>query len=92
MRDDEFEWDDAKDTSNLAKHEATFETARAAFDDPNWIEDDDLDPDELRYLRICQLNDRIYAIICTDRGSRSRLISARRANAHEQHRYEEGQS
>jgi hypothetical protein len=34
MNADEFEWDDAKATANLAKHGVSFEQARDAFDDP----------------------------------------------------------
>jgi uncharacterized DUF497 family protein len=33
MTEDEFEWDDAKAASNLAKHKVSFEIARLVFDD-----------------------------------------------------------
>lgn len=33
MRDEEFEWDEAKAAANLARHGVSFETARLAFDD-----------------------------------------------------------
>jgi len=38
MRDDEFEWDDAKAASNFKKLAVTFDTAREAFDEPHWVE------------------------------------------------------
>ena len=44
MRDDEFEWDDAKAASNYRKHNVTFEQARTAFDDPDCVDRDDPDP------------------------------------------------
>ena len=46
MRDDRFEWDDAKAASNARKHGVTFEAAREAFDDPDGIDELDDDPDE----------------------------------------------
>ena len=41
MRDDEFEWDDAKAATNLASHRVSFEDARLAFDDPFAVERED---------------------------------------------------
>jgi uncharacterized protein len=34
MRNDRFEWDDAKAASNLFKHDVSFDDAAKAFDDP----------------------------------------------------------
>jgi hypothetical protein len=87
VRDDEFEWDDAKDAQNIADHGVTFELARSAFDDPNWMDFDDPDPDEERYNRICMLGGQLYVINYTERGIRTRIISARRAEKHEQRKY-----
>ncbi len=36
-----FEWDDAKDRSNLKKHGINFETAQLVFDDPHALSDQD---------------------------------------------------
>jgi hypothetical protein len=41
MRDDEFEWDDAKAATNFARHGVSFETARLALDDLHAVEIDD---------------------------------------------------
>jgi len=87
MRDDEFEWDDAKAAENIRDHEVTFETARAAFDDPDSIDRDDPDPDEERFVRLCRLDLRIFVVVWTERDGRIRIISARRANRHEQRTY-----
>ena len=87
MQDDEFEWDDDKAKSNFRKHEVSFETARLAFDDPNWIDVREPDPDEDRYKRTCMHEGRLYVVLYVERGSRTRIISARRANRHEQDIY-----
>lgn len=42
MRDDDFEWDDAKARANIARHDLSFETARKVFSDPlalGWLDD-----------------------------------------------------
>lgn len=92
MQDNEFEWDDAKANSNLAKHNVSFEIAREAFQDPNWVELDDDHPDESRYRRVCAYEGRIYVVVYTERGSRTRIISARRANRYDRSIYADQQS
>ncbi len=87
MRDDEFEWDDEKAARNFRKHGITFEVARLAFDDPDSFDRDDPDPDEQRFSRLCRLNDRIFVVAWTNRGKRTRIISARTATKHEQQAY-----
>ena len=89
MRDEDFEWDDAKAASNLSKHNVSFETARLAFADPNWVDGDDPDLDEERFNRICMHVGRTYMVIYTERGIRTRIISARKANRHEQALYDD---
>lgn len=63
MRDEDFEWDDAKARSNAAKHSITFETARLAFEDERWIEFDDPDPHEARFQGICTHDGMLYVVI-----------------------------
>jgi uncharacterized DUF497 family protein len=87
MRDDEFEWDDRKAARNVRDHGITFEEARAAFDDPDNVEEDDADPDEERYKRLCRLNQDVLMVVYTERGNRIRILSARPANKHEQRTY-----
>jgi uncharacterized protein len=87
MRDDEFEWDDEKAARNFDKHLVTFEQARAAFYDPNGIDEGDPDPDEERFSRLCRLGQEVFVIVYTERGDRIRIISARPATKHEQRTY-----
>jgi uncharacterized protein len=89
MRDDEFEWDDWKAAVNVRKHDVSFELARAAFSDPMAIDDEDPDPDEERYNRLCGFGNCIVVVCYTDRGARVRIISARKANKHEQFIYQD---
>jgi uncharacterized protein len=92
MRDDEFEWDDNKATTNERDHGVTFDLARQAFEtDDDWFEFDDPDPDEAGFNRLCAVRiddvEVILHITCTERGRRIRIISAREALSHEQRTY-----
>jgi len=87
MRNDRFEWDDAKAASNWRKHRVSFEAACEALDDLNGIDDLDDDPDEERWQRIGMSSVGLLVVISTDRGHRIRIISAREASNHESLRY-----
>ena len=87
MQDDRFEWDDVKAESNWLKHGVTFEAARIAFDDPYAIDEMDTDSDEERWRRICRAPSGLLVVIHTERHHRNRIISARKANRHEQDTY-----
>ena len=87
MQDDEFEWDDDNARTNLAKHDVSFEVARAAFADPDWEDFDDPDPDEERFKRYCAYEGVIYVVTYCERGLRTRIISARKADKHERRIY-----
>lgn len=87
MRDDFFEWDDAKAEANRRKHGVSFDIARAAFEDPFGYDDVDDDPDEDRWARTGAGPTGILFVIYTNRGPRIRIISARRANSYEQDCY-----
>ena len=87
MRDDEFEWDDAKAKRNFRDHGITFEQAKAAFGDPDCIDEDDPDPNEERLSRLCRLDQQVFVVVYRERGDRVRIISARLATKHEQHTY-----
>ena len=84
----EFEWDERKAASNLAKHGVSFEQATRAFADPNAIEyvDDRQDYGEERVILI-GLAGVVLVVVYTERGARLRIISARRATTHERQRY-----
>ena len=91
MRDDEFEWDDAKAAANYANHRVSFETARRVFRDPfalDWL-DERIDYSEPRYAIIGMTQDRLIYVAYTMRGERIRIISARRAEPAEHRLYHE---
>ena len=87
----QFEWDDAKDRKNIAKHGIPFRTAILVFADPNRIEkyDDVHSLDEERYLTIGEINGTfmVLTIVYTERSETIRIISARRATKREREEY-----
>lgn len=88
MRNERFEWDDRKAARNLKDHKVSFEDAARVFNDPNALEIGDPDPDEERYKAIGKVQGLQLTVIYTDRDPRIRIISARKANRHEQAQYE----
>ena len=91
MRDERFEWDDAKAVANWAKHGVSFADARAVFDDPDAFDrvDSRRDYAEVRKILIGRASMRTLTVIYTEPLGRSRVISARRANATERDEYDE---
>ncbi|HXZ17348.1 MAG TPA: BrnT family toxin [Roseiarcus sp.] len=92
--DGDFQWDDAKAASNLAKHGVTFEAARDVFKDPFAVEfaDDREDYGEDRFILIGMAGDRLLVVVYAVRGERIRLISARGAEPFERRLYHEQNS
>lgn len=87
----ETEYDNAKNQSNIAKHGIDFVEATNIFSDPDrldWV-DDRKDYGEER--RIClgaiPADGHVFVVVYTMRGTRNRLISARKANEREQRIY-----
>ena len=87
MRDASFEWDDRKAASNVRKHGIAFELARLVFDDVNVVEELDDTVEEERFSLIGMAMGRLLVVVYTHRSPRNRIISARKANIHEQRRY-----
>jgi len=89
MQDDFFEWRDQKAASNLRDHGVAFSFAVLAFKDLfaiEWIDDrEDYDEERINMLGMC--NGVLLHVTYTERGDRIRLISARRAEKHEQDHY-----
>lgn len=85
----EFEWDEAKASENLAKHQVSFAEATAVFRDPFGVEliDDRANYGEERIILIGMTSQRILVVVYTERVQRTRIISARRATKHEQNYY-----
>jgi hypothetical protein len=88
----EFEWDPEKAKTNLLKHGIGFAEAATVFQDPLSITifDPDHSEDEDRYLSVGK-SERGRAVIVahTDRGDRTRIISARELTRAERKEYEE---
>lgn len=85
----EFEWDNDKAALNLSLHGVPFHLAVKAFSDHftvEWI-DDRLDYGEERINLLGMCKDVILHVTYTERGERIRIISARRAEKHEQEHY-----
>jgi uncharacterized DUF497 family protein len=89
MTDDYFEWDDAKNVANDAKHGVTFERARLIFSDPFAVGeyDDRADYGEDRFTITGMVEGVLLFAVYTERNGRIRIISARRATKHEQDDY-----
>ena len=94
MIDDEFERDEAKADSNLAKHVVTFEAARSVFDDVFAFDSFDWDcgPDETRYVITGLVNGVMLTVVYTERNERTRIISALKAMRHEENEYYRSQT
>jgi uncharacterized DUF497 family protein len=89
VRDDRFEWDDAKARANLEKHEVSFEVARRVFYDTAGIDeiDDRGGYGEDRFIGIGMVDGRLLTVTYTERDGRIRIISARKATRREQDDY-----
>jgi len=84
----EFEWDDDKARSNLAKHGVSFADAARAFDDMNGFDaGQEVIEGELRWLFLGMCGLELLAVAYTERDERIRVISARKANRREQRIY-----
>ena len=89
----DFEWDDNKAASNLQKHGVSFEEASTVFDDPLFIMffDHEHSIDENRFITIGESNlARLLMVAHPDRDQTTRIISARKATAHERNFYNTG--
>ena len=89
MEDDDYEWDDAKADANYKKHRIRFRQAADVFEDPFVQVEPDLSDDygEDRHKATGMAGGRLVTTIFTERGSRIRIISARRASTDEQRKY-----
>ena len=81
-----YEWDEAKRSLVLAKHDIDLVEAARILDGPVLIVPSERNG-EPRWLAIGILNGREIALVFTRRGDNIRLISARRAREHERRAY-----
>jgi uncharacterized protein len=88
-----FEWDDVKAASNMVKHGVSFDEAVSVFNDEMALTFSDTDHSESenrsRTYGI-SVHLRLLVVIHTDRRSRLRIISARKATRYEKIIYTKG--
>ena len=91
-----FDWDETKDAANLRKHGVGFEAASLVFDDPLHLSAQDREVDgEERWQTIGMAGGVLLLLVAhtfedEDEEEVVRIISARKANAQERRRYEDG--
>jgi uncharacterized DUF497 family protein len=85
----EFEWDETKASDNYKKHGISFDLATKVFEDPFALEfiDDRQDHPEERFVILGMAGSDLVYVAYTERESRIRLISARRAAKYEEEHY-----
>jgi uncharacterized DUF497 family protein len=91
--DGRFEWDYKKALTNKEKHGIAFDEILLIFDDPNMIEyydDAHSTIDEYRVVGLGMLQGVLILFVCyTERFSRIRIISVRKARPSEEAKYYE---
>lgn len=87
----EFEWDDAKSDDCFAKRGFDFAYVIRVFLDPKRMirQDERKSYGEQRYQLFGRIDERLFVIVFTHRGTGIRIISARKANAREVRAYED---
>ena len=91
-----FEWDEGKNRRNLAKHKVSFETASLVFEDPRALSvQDRVVEGEERWQTVGMVSGTVLFVAHTYREEAgdevTRLISARKAIAHERRAYAKSQ-
>ncbi len=84
-----FEWDEAKNRNNIAKHGVDFELAQGIFEGPvfTW-EDRRQDYKEKRFISIGFVEVvACLTVVHTERSGNTRIISARPASSREKRKY-----
>lgn len=87
-----FEWDQAKASTNLRKHAVSFEEAATVFADELslTIPDPDHSLAESRFILLgTSYRGKMLVVVHTERGDSIRIISARPASQRERQQYEE---
>ena len=87
----DFEWDPEKEKTNIAKHGVSFSEAMTVFGDPLelTIADPDHSEAEFRFISIgLSSAGQLLVVAYTERGDRTRIISARPVTARERKQYE----
>lgn len=82
-----FEWDESKRQANLIKHGIDFIDAIEVFNDIGRIEAENIRNNERRIQTIGIVNKVVLLVAFTYRGTKRRIISARRASKDEREIY-----
>ena len=87
--DGRFEWDTEKAAANFGKHGVAFQEAVLAFRDPFAVEqfDDRRNYGEQRINMLAMWRGTVLHVTYSERDGNIRIISARRAEKHEQYDY-----
>jgi uncharacterized DUF497 family protein len=84
----EFEWDEEKARRNKAKHGIDFFLATEVFSDlSRLIAISEGGYDEVRWITTGLVRDNELVVMYTERGARTRIISARKAESDEREEY-----
>jgi uncharacterized DUF497 family protein len=85
----QFEWDAAKESTNRRKHGISFEEAIEAFEDPlALVQVDSVHPDRMQLLGESRRAKVLFVVYIEKLdGDCIRIISARKATAHERRSY-----
>jgi len=92
MESEDFEWDDDKDAENITNHGIAFKTAIQTFDDDRAIPFSDprhSSVGEPRYALLGLCESGLVFVSFTFRGTKTRIISARKASKRMQQIYAE---
>jgi len=81
-----FEWDEAKNESNRAKHDIDFDDAIEIFHSRILLRRSDRNNEE-RWTALGDTGDRLIVVVFTRRAEVIRIISARRARKNEEREY-----
>ena len=86
----EFEWDEAKNRANIAKHGIDFHDAKRVFDGPIYTDEEtEYHFGEYRFRTLGLLDGLVVLMVVhTDRDDLTRLISAREATPNERRKFE----
>ncbi|TVQ08895.1 MAG: BrnT family toxin [Leptolyngbya sp. DLM2.Bin27] len=86
----EFEWDETKAERNFEKHGVRFEEAAEAFLDPFYqVGDASRQGEDRSFILGYSLTPRLLLAVYVERGTRTRIISARIATRSERYLYEQ---
>jgi len=88
--DGDFEWDDKKAESNLAKHGVSFPEAATVFAGPAAVYLDDGSSTDRVVILGRSIRERLLYVVHVERGARDRIISARPATRAERDVYQTG--